>query len=487
MLKRLVRDESGVALGLAIIMVVLIGVMGAGLLVFVNTDLQNVIQVNSGQKAFDTAEAGLKAAHRHLLSDASKGSYDGNSPNNPSDSTADSPWSSAQGGKSVTFDGNTANVQIQYLAPTTNSAQITDTTAPDFGKYAPEILPAGKTDYKNGKNYFKVVSTGCYPAPNPATPNVCPGAKRRVEAIYNTYDLNVPQAYYTPGNVTISGSACIQNVSVFSGGNVTFNGNGKCKNAAGANIGHFKGNDLAYGNWNKPPLNTTSRPVATSGAGALGTITGSTKLGTRDFSTTTNPKFIQKSSSDASQTSSEITFPFNVAKQPDGGSLCDAAKEQEKTGEQHYYADSSSGNATLSDWPANSTKDTVVCYDFTSGSNHTLTWAVGGNNPLPSPYNTSDYSGCNAPVRKGTLVVRGGNFTIKPNTALFSGVVVVRGTSLATDVGANLTGNVCLDGFINSSGPITISGSVTPTVTAATVDRPGFYGVNLWSWRELYQ
>jgi hypothetical protein len=38
--------ESGVALGLAVIMILLIGVMGAGLLTFVWSDLETVVEVN---------------------------------------------------------------------------------------------------------------------------------------------------------------------------------------------------------------------------------------------------------------------------------------------------------------------------------------------------------------------------------------------------------------------------------------------------------
>jgi hypothetical protein len=39
MIRRLLREERGMALGLAVIVVVIVGVMGAGLLTFVATDL----------------------------------------------------------------------------------------------------------------------------------------------------------------------------------------------------------------------------------------------------------------------------------------------------------------------------------------------------------------------------------------------------------------------------------------------------------------
>ncbi len=59
------------ALGLAIIVVVIVGVMGAGLLTLVSTDLQAVIAVNRGEQAFELAEAGVEVAKAHLAADPS--------------------------------------------------------------------------------------------------------------------------------------------------------------------------------------------------------------------------------------------------------------------------------------------------------------------------------------------------------------------------------------------------------------------------------
>ena len=66
MLERLAKGESGVVMGLAVILVVLIGVMGAGLLVFVRSDLEAVVKVNQGQRALNLADAGVQAARRQL-------------------------------------------------------------------------------------------------------------------------------------------------------------------------------------------------------------------------------------------------------------------------------------------------------------------------------------------------------------------------------------------------------------------------------------
>lgn len=143
MLRKLVKDESGVALGLAIIMIVLIGVMGTGLLVFVQRDLQTVIEANQGQKALETAEAGAQAAKRHLLVDAVKEDYDGG---------ADSPWSASNGGVNLAFSGNSVNVQIKYLPPAPSASDVENPA------YAPVVN--GAPELAEGRRYFNVIALG---------------------------------------------------------------------------------------------------------------------------------------------------------------------------------------------------------------------------------------------------------------------------------------------------------------------------------------
>ena len=53
-------------LALAMIMIVIIGVMGAGLITFVNRDLNTVAEENRGQRAFEMADAGVRVAKREL-------------------------------------------------------------------------------------------------------------------------------------------------------------------------------------------------------------------------------------------------------------------------------------------------------------------------------------------------------------------------------------------------------------------------------------
>ncbi len=66
---RLADDERGMALGIAVIMVALVGVMAAGLLTFVAADLDALMEVNRGQQAFELAEAGIEVAKAHLAED----------------------------------------------------------------------------------------------------------------------------------------------------------------------------------------------------------------------------------------------------------------------------------------------------------------------------------------------------------------------------------------------------------------------------------
>jgi Tfp pilus assembly protein PilX len=64
---------------LAIMTMVLVGVMGAGLLTFVVTDLGAVVEANQGERAFEMADAGMRTAELQLTSDSDSSHYDGGS------------------------------------------------------------------------------------------------------------------------------------------------------------------------------------------------------------------------------------------------------------------------------------------------------------------------------------------------------------------------------------------------------------------------
>ena len=70
MIQGLLHEERGMALGLAVIVVVIVGVMGAGLLTFVATDQEAIVAVNRGEQAFQLAEAGIEVAKAHLANDS---------------------------------------------------------------------------------------------------------------------------------------------------------------------------------------------------------------------------------------------------------------------------------------------------------------------------------------------------------------------------------------------------------------------------------
>ena len=71
MIPRLLPEHRGMALGLAIIVVVIVSVMGAGLMTIVATDLEALVAVNRGKQAFELAEAGIEVAKAHLANDPS--------------------------------------------------------------------------------------------------------------------------------------------------------------------------------------------------------------------------------------------------------------------------------------------------------------------------------------------------------------------------------------------------------------------------------
>lgn len=163
MIRRFRRDESGVALGLAVIVVVLIGVLAAGLLAVVRGDLEGTIQTNRGQRALHLADAGAQAAVAQLRADPNADHYDAGGPGN-------SVWAyvSPDGGApGVTLapGGGAARVTVRYLIPARTAAQQRD------GRYAPERVPTGLPDYPD-RDFFLVVSEG-----------TVGGTRRKVEVI----------------------------------------------------------------------------------------------------------------------------------------------------------------------------------------------------------------------------------------------------------------------------------------------------------------
>jgi hypothetical protein len=193
--RRFVNDESGMTMALAVIMMVVLGVMGAGLMTFVMRDLDTVVEENRGQQAFEMADAGIQAAKRQLISDCvgeqattCSALYGG---------TGASPWSAAQGGLTLgDLDGDgpggTAdNVHVKISQPSTN--------------------------------HFLVVSTGTYGGV----------ATRKIEAKFEAGaggggggggNITFPSAW-TPSNILVKGPGVhLNGMSMFTKQNIIFDG-----------------------------------------------------------------------------------------------------------------------------------------------------------------------------------------------------------------------------------------------------------------------
>ena len=460
-LRRLVKDESGLALALAIMMIVLIGVMGAGLLVFVRSDLEAVVKVNQGQRALNLADAGVQAARRQLRSDAEPDHYDANNAENVE-------WAyvapvGGTTGRTLTLDDGSAKVTIQYLLPSTTASQLGDANR------APELVPGdppGLTDYPGGRNFFRVVSEG-----------TSGGARRRVEAILYTSRLDVPAAYYTPKDITLQGDIGVSGVSFFAGGNIDRVGN----------VTIDRETPAPYGDWDTTSfsspsrLNTVPRTDATGtrmvGAGLAaeglvcengdcsGSPASSVADGIHDYDRYTgtkgsNKRFVRKTVPDAPNAPGTISHPF------DPGAGLDLDFLMEEAMRQGNYRSSA---VDITDYPTVSNDRTVYFVDA-GGAADFLEFGVD-----------------HAPEARGTIVVRDGNLVVSGSSNTFRGVIFVTGDG--TDTGkydSGTSGNV--GGFVVAGGDMTVRGSVSPsTVVDNLTTRPGFYGVKLWSWRELYE
>jgi Tfp pilus assembly protein PilX len=496
MVGRLIKEEAGMTMGLVVIMIVLIGVMGAGLLTFVQRDLESVVAVNQGQRAFDVADAGVQAAEMHLNFDNIEAHYDIDDPANTLlyDANCDvtdtdeedklrtpagEDWSPTAG-VTKNFAGGQFTVNIRWLGASSGTRCK-----------RPGPATAGTT-------YFRVVSTGTYG-----------DATRRVEAIHTTQDSGAPRAFYAQDDIDVKGTACINNVSLFSESDILVRGSAK-----------IKGTDLAYKSWAananaaisySNDYNATPRTTDAAGIGAVGTITqtgggsnpdctGSAYTlakGTRDFDTTTTPEFLLEPTINP-QPSSQITFPFQpTITAINADALCDRAKQNEdaQSLNQFYYQQPpTTGNYSLSNWPADSDSSTIVCVDYapTGSGSRTVNWNVGGGPSDPDlgpPYPTdcSSPDGTADTIHRGILIVRYGNFSTAQNKNLFSGVIVVRGMGVTAGDYDDAGGNTCTEGFANTSGAVEIKGNVQPSSIEELGYTPAFHDATLWSWRELYK
>jgi hypothetical protein len=183
--RRLGKNESGMTLGLTMIIIVMIGVMGAGLLTFATTDLSTVLEVNRGQRAFEVADAGVGFAKRQLTKDCQAAT-----PQNPCIDHYD--------------DLNGGNYQWSAV----NGVRLNDLD----GDLDPRDYAIVTIDYRYQQDDFKIVSTGNYGV-----------AQRKIEAIFKGVSgigtgsgIGHP-IYYTPSSIEVqSGNVTLKGISLFS-------------------------------------------------------------------------------------------------------------------------------------------------------------------------------------------------------------------------------------------------------------------------------
>ena len=191
--RRFVNDESGMTMALAMMMILLIGVMGAGILTFVRSDLNTVTEENRGQRAFEVADAGIEAAKRQLASNVVRTEYDGAG-------TDDIQWSYIN-------DGLTLN-DLDETGTTSDSVNVT-------------------IRYRSATDDFRVISTGTYGDPPQQS-------MRRIEAIFKGIaaggggEIIGHPLYYTPSNIKIESTSTrnvtLSAMSLFTEGDILIQG-----------------------------------------------------------------------------------------------------------------------------------------------------------------------------------------------------------------------------------------------------------------------
>jgi hypothetical protein len=536
MIHRFARDESGMTMALAIMMVLLIGVMGVGLLTFVQNDIKSVIEANKGQRAFNIADAGVQAAKAHLRVDSFREHYDTESANdclvgwrigntnwskddeswtsvlnpgrcdgledsvlaaNPADD-ADTPWPE-QYGFTTCFPDSDCN------APGTGRFHVTiecydgqvagDPNDP--ANFAPSACVGGVPEDPpddvdaSTRKFFKITSTGYDTAAGD-------GAVRKIEAIITTEKRSyAPIAYWTPGSIDLSGTKCISRMSFFSGGNITnaISGQGCAPTGTPSGIVADRSQPALYGNWVKSPYNTTPRvnagggSVTSAGFGAVGLVCGSSQCtsasnsiadGYQDYDSTTGTKGQNKTfvaHAPNPTPGGQITFPFEEG---DGLEEPSEIVDPELIEEMANAADDqgnyipASGTLTVNtaDWPAAEGNESVIYF-------------VDGNPNVDVVFKV-DTGGKDAPLAKGVIVVRNGNFEFNNKSNGFEGVIIIIGNGTTTGL-YDQKGGIQLDGYTAASGDMKIAGNVAPSTTIDFTNLNSFFDVSVWSWREVYE
>jgi hypothetical protein len=454
---------------------VIIGVMGAGLLAFVERDLRSVVENNQGQRAFELADTGVQLAEEQLKDDSSITHYNGG--------TDDIQWSADPTKDGLILDNldgspstaDSVHVEIEY-----------------------------RYDAAQSKDTFVVVSTGTYG-----------NAKRKVEAVFHSEPaLSMPTTYFAWGDLTLTGSINPDGISLFSLRNVLISSNS-------VNLGTQT--DQYFGRWAETSgpgpypnalgsypndFNRKARGDARGGIGAWGTVTdphNRASLNTRSYDFNTIPRVVPDYDASPLDPAQKIAFPFEVPDPAQDRKQIDVLREralqlEQITGRTHYFdslpgngqddAGLSNGARTISSWPSGSTYSTVVFYKF-------ATYNPGNDvsyNP-PSAQAPCGAEGSPAPsgAARGVIVVENGDIYWTGNRG-FYGAAISRpydssGNLLTTaDENFRAEGEVCLRGYANTGGDMYLAGDIDFGSAPELGSLAPFIGdTEMVSWRELYQ
>src|SRR5215208_1580530 len=268
--RRFVKDESGMTMALVIMMILLLGVMGAGLLTFVSRDLNTVVEENRGQRAFEVADAGIGVAKRQLSSDCIGNTtctahYDGGD-----DDIQWSAWKDGLTLQDLDGDGDLAdsvNVTIESL----------------------------------GSDRYRAISTGTYGDLAPA--------KRKIEAIFKGITASGGGSglghpiYYTQSSISIEadpvlGGITLDQISMFSEKDIVIEGlqtpEAFTADYSDPNSGVIKvaGGSDALGDWNSENTKYFANPGPWNTRGRIKTTIKTTGPKDNPTETVQTPPFI---------------------------------------------------------------------------------------------------------------------------------------------------------------------------------------------------
>jgi type II secretory pathway pseudopilin PulG len=538
-------------MGLAVVVVVIVGVMGAGLLVFVRNDLEAVVEVNQGQRAFETADAGVQAAQQRLNSGESiDGTQWSSGSSNDADECKDLGPDGDPNGVCLTglYDTptdikNAANVQIE----STGGNEFTVTSTGKYGNAKRRVEATFKKTGGSGSGEGEFPQM-VYAAQNAATDRLSlDGVSMYSESdIINKNGLTMNDAsLFSGGDIELN----IQNAANFivssDGSSIEQNQNNCDKSSSEFEV---EGTD-PYGDWEDGTYNSTPRNVDASGIGAVEKIKGQNNSrrkpcgwGTQFFDSDTgdfsgsNPQANFLAETSDPQEDDEITFPFGTT--PDVDALANDLKETAKSQPKQYtvalggsnidqgesqgnyikissgnnknvgVCDASGGGCDVGDvqiqWPTvdddtPASEWPVVYVEFASSSqNNTLYYQIrpeglqySGDTPSERCAGArEDY------LRRGILAVDKGTVTARDRTApLDGGIVTIGNPSDRRDIRGSAP-DLCIRGAVITSGSIDRDSNYTSFGALDDEDAeqlPVFDGggssgpLTSTSWRELYQ